>query len=243
MTKKLIKPWQTCTCPICGKDFFPGDCAIVNSNKDVIRPAQKGVFSRAFVTQLQGRNLVRQGAMRLCPHCDSPLPDNIESAKSYTIAIVGDLTSGKSLYITSCIHQLLQDHASQMIGCSTIIGLGDTDKRFYEEYFEPTYLKRQKLVQPGAPSGQPYKPLIYELVFPDRPTVNLLFYDASGEDIQNTANMKQYSHFIFNAAAIIFLADPWQMPKIVDTLPNILKPRYNTAGCHLASVGSRYANV
>jgi hypothetical protein len=226
MPKKFVSPRQQCICPMCGEAFYPGDCAIVAANGDILKPQTANIFSRMRVTPIQGRSFVRLQATRRCPHCDSSLPDNIESARSYTIAIVGDITSGKSLYIASCIYQLLQDHALQMIGCTSVTGQADTDERFYDEYYKPMYLDRQKLAatQPIGLSGKPYQPLIYELGFPGRPPVNLLFYDASGEDISVTPNMEQYSHFIFNAGAIIFLADPMQMPGIVDTLPNNLKP-------------------
>lgn len=61
-------------------------------------------------------------------------------------------------------------------------------------------------------------------MFPNKPPINLLFYDASGEDIWDITKFVQYSHFVLDASAIIFLADPMQMPNIVRTLSEHLKP-------------------
>ncbi len=153
----------------------------------------------------------------------------LNNKKDYTIAVVGDVASGKSLYIASCIYQLLQEQAAQVIGFNSITGLGNTTEVYHSNYFKPIYLYKQNTspTQSAGPST-PYQPLIYKLEFSDRPPVNLLFYDAEGGDIVDQANMVVYSHFILDASAIIFLADPIQMPGIVQTLPVHLRPGSGT---------------
>ena len=226
--KRLVNPFHKCICPSCGETFYPGNSAIVSKSGDVIVDAQPGFFARAFITPLEGNEFTRVLALRQCPHCKGKLPRNVESAQSYTIAIVGDSVSGKSHYIASCIHQLKQDYALQVIGCNSIIGHGDTDTRYFRDYYKPIYIDKQKIL--GTNPGQKYDPLIYELVFPERSalqpakSVNLLFYDLSGEDIVEQEAMVEYSYYILNASAIIFLADPIQMPGIVNILPKHLKP-------------------
>jgi hypothetical protein len=225
---KLANPLRKNVCPICGEDYYPGNCAIVSNSGQVLQEAHTGFLARAFVTPLEGRKLIKARAQRQCPYCGGRLPPNDDYVKNYTIAIVGDSVSGKSHYLASCIHQLKQDHALQVIGCSSVIGQGNTDENYYNTYYLPIYLNRQKILatQPGIR----YDPLIYELVFPERSalqpakTVNLLFYDSSGEDIIEQNNMVVYSQYILNASAIIFLADPMQMPGVVKALPNHLKP-------------------
>lgn len=225
---RLVNPFHKSICPSCGKAFYPGNCAIVSKSSTILQEARPDFFSRAFITPLKGDRFTREYATRQCPHCQGVLPRNVESAESYTIAIVGDGFSGKSHYIASCIHQLKQDYALQVIGCNSIIGQGNTDDNYYTTYYQPIYVNRQKLI--GTPPNVKHDPLIYELVFPQRSalhpakSVNLLFYDSSGEDIREPTRMVEYSYYILNASAIIFLADPRQMPGIVKILPNYLKP-------------------
>lgn len=231
---QLVNPFRKYKCPACGEEFYPGDCAIVSSiDKSEIRGPRANIFSRTYVPLLKGSKYVKKLALRECPNpkCKRLLPYNIPDVESYTIAIVGDSSSGKSHYIASCIHQLKQYQALQVIGCSSITGLRDTDERYFRNYYEPIYRIRKKLdLTPRAMPGSLIEPLIYELVFQERSalqpakSINLLFYDTSGEDMDDERRMVEYSHFILNASAIIFLADPLAMPGIVKVLPNHLQP-------------------
>jgi GTPase SAR1 family protein len=229
---RLANPFRAVTCPYCNEDYYPGNCAIVATSPfknispgDILQKAHPGFLPRIFVTSLTGKKYVKTLAERRCLHCSRALPSNDDRAESYTIAIVGDGSSGKSHYIAACINQLRQFQALQVIGCNQIIGLGDTDKRYYNNYFTPIYLNKQKVqasTRGTIPGELAEPPLIYELVFPGK-SINLQFYDSSGEDIIDRNNMVQYSHFILNASAIIFLADPMTMPGIVNSLPSHLQ--------------------
>ncbi len=224
---KLSDPFRARTCPYCNEDYYPGNCAIVAnlpygnvSPGDILQKARPGFLPRIFVTSLTGKKYVRTRAERKCPRCDRALPSNDDRAESYTIAIVGDGSSGKSHYIASCINQLRQFQALQVIGCNQIIGQGTTDNRYYNNYYVPIYMNKQKV--PLSDRNVLAEPLIYELVFPGK-SINLQFYDSSGEDMADPNTMVQFSHFILNASAIIFLADPMTMPGIVNSLPSHLQ--------------------
>jgi len=188
----------------------------------MIREAQKGFFARTFVIPLTGSKYTRAGAVRKCPNCAKALPPN-DDIPSYTIAIVGDVSSGKSHYIASCINQLRKYETLQVIGCNQIIGQGKTDDTYHTNYFLPIYFNKQKVLntRPSRQGDLP-EPLIYELVFPSK-RVRLQFYDSSGEDIVNQQQLVQFSHYVLNASAIIFLADPMTMPGIVRSLPSHLQ--------------------
>lgn len=236
----MAKLLQTVTCPHCHEEIYPGECRVVSTIKyknldagTVIREASPGLLSRIFATPLSGREFTRFGAVRICPHCDRMLPPNVERVKSYTIAIVGDSTSGKTLYLSSVIQQLQEAAAYQVIGYNSIVGQGKTDETYYNDYYVPLFLNK------AAPSATPIaqnnpEPLIYELGFPGK-SINLLFYDASGEDMVNAGQMAEYGHYILHASAIIFLADPMIMPGIRQYIPTHVKqaqslpPRINTA--------------
>lgn len=218
-------PRQKAICPFCHLEYFPGECRIIATLPfppwkpgDVIQEATTGFFARNFVTPLTGLNFVRAGATRVCPRCNEPLPQN--DVATYTIAVVGDVSSGKSLYLASCLHQLQQAAAYQVIGCNAVLGIGNTDLTYNNDYYAPTYINKKAMGLTGA-NVQP-KPLIYELVFPGK-SINLLFYDASGEDMVNPTQMAQYGHYILNASAIIFLADPMAMPGIYKSIPDHIR--------------------
>lgn len=220
---KLVNPFRESICPKCNRPYFPGNCAIEAtlafdgySPGDKLREARPGFFARPFMIPLTGPKYTRTRAVRLCPNCSYHLPPN-DYVESYTIAIVGDGSSGKSHYIASCINQLRQSQALQVIGCNQIIAHGTTDNLYYNNYYVPIYINKQKV--PLSQTGIEPEPLIYELVFPNK-RIHLHFYDSSGEDIVDQQQMVQFSHYVLDASAIIFLADPMTMPGIVRTLPS-----------------------
>lgn len=216
-------------CPHCHEEFFPGECNIIakvpyKTKQLDINPGDvlKRPSSLAWIhaEPLTGSLYTLTRAVRQCPNCDKDWPPNIDTVKSYTIAIVGDSFSGKTHYIASCIRQLLKAPALQVIGCSAIIGQGQTDTIYNNDYYAPVYIAKKKVGNTIA--GRITEPLIYELVFPGK-SVNLLFYDASGEDMMNPDQMVLYSNYILNASAIIFLADPMAMDSILQSIPDHIK--------------------
>src|SRR5258708_8571903 len=161
----LTNPFHKRTCPSCGQEYYPGNCAIVSdapsSKGTVLRPAIPGFLSRVFVTPLTGRNYTKKMARLQCPNCKNVLP----RSDTFTIAIIGDTQSGKSHYIASCINQLKRQETWQVIGCSRIVGQDDTDRRYYNDYYEPVYVRHEQIepTQPGR--TEILQPLVYEIVF------------------------------------------------------------------------------
>jgi len=221
----IVNPFRKVTCPYCHESYYPGECRIIATLSfnnihadDILREGRKGLLARLFVVPLTGPHSVRMGAVRICPHCDMKQPNNVMGSSSYTIAIVGDGDSGKSHYLASLIHQLRHGPALQVIGCNAIIGQGNTDQLFYSNYYVPYFMNMNKRQVLSTQHSVVPEPLLYELVFPDK-RVNLLFYDASGEDIINPNQFFQFSSYILNASAIIFLVDPMSIPEVVKSLP------------------------
>ncbi|BCL77983.1 hypothetical protein ccbrp13_04480 [Ktedonobacteria bacterium brp13] len=229
----LLKPFQQHTCPACGASFYPGECAIYSTTMSgkVLEQPKQGLLSRLNVPPLVGAKYTYEHARRCCPNpeCNYLFPYNIERTRNYTIAIIGDVNAGKSHYIASCIDQLTR-HAQQVLGCSKIVGLDDTDERFRETFYTPIYVRKQQILQTPQAKEKKNPPLVYELTFAKGAashvdgTLNLLFYDASGEDFAQTTRMVQYSPYVAFASAIIFLVDPMTMPGIVNELPSYLRP-------------------
>jgi len=72
------------------------------------------------------------------------------------------------------------------------------------------------------------RPLIYELAFrapsqSQERRINLIFYDASGEDQAIRDRMVHFSRYILRANAIIMLVDPGTIPEINNRLPSHLQ--------------------
>lgn len=229
----LANPFHSRTCPACGQEYYPGNCAIVSdaltSKGTVLRPAIPGFLSRVFVTPLTGRNYTKKMARLQCPNpgCGKLLP----RSDTFTIAIVGDIRSGKSHYIASCINQLKRRETWQVLGCSRIVGQDDTDQRYYTEYYEPVYMHHEQIEPTQASRTAILQPLVYEIVFSEKSRssppkfITLLFYDSSGEDMIRPDRLTMYGYYVLDAAAVIFLADPLLMPGIVKELPSSQQPQ------------------
>lgn len=234
----FIAPWSKAICPSCGAEFYPGDCAIVSSVSKgmVLKPAPETltqhILARFLIASISGKKYVRHLAGRECPNnaCKRILPNNLAEAQSYTIALIGDVSAGKSHYIASCIHLLKQRETLELIGCSKIVGLGDTDETYHTKFYNPVFNNLQPIPLTPRATSEVNEPLIYELVFREKAggksvkKVNLFFYDSSGEDLAEQSRLVKYSQYVLRASAIIFLADPLTMPNMVKALPYDLKP-------------------
>lgn len=241
----MDKVYITRTCPNCNKKIYPGDCDIVstttmdsitNTNK-VLRPAPKGGLKQRLARinpePIDG-DLVLELGRRKCMYCDYLLPSNIELVDNINIAIVGDTSSGKSHYIAALIHQIQQGELQRAdrysrFACMTQDVEGDYVRNVIKPLFE------DKQSPPPTQNAIEFnrKPLIYELIInpsPEYPSrrINLILYDVSGEDLSSQERMVQFSRHVFNATAIIFLANPVSMPQIYNLLPPFLQQQMVT---------------
>src|SRR5947209_13118075 len=207
-------------CPLCVTEFYPGDCRILSriTGKE-LKPAPTGRLERQRARRnpesLVGPRYVNELACRECPHCGYLLPYNIESVENKSVVVVGDTYAGKSHYLAALIHQIeagqmQSPHQYTRFVCLT----NDVRQSYTTDYLDRLFKKKQVIsaTQPADPTT-PNMPLIYELTIkksqahlPKR--INLILYDASGEDYAVQERLVQYSRYVLNANAIIFLADP-----------------------------------
>lgn len=234
----FVSPLLKCRCPFCGITFHPGECAIVaKQNRTVLYTPQiavgnaKKIFTRSWLEPLNKPEYFQQLAARQCPQCGELLPPNIENTSSVTIAIIGDTFSGKSHYIAAAVHQLKETFLQSSDRYMRFVSLShDVEEQYQQDYFKPLFEMKQPLNQTKQAATPINKPLIYELVMQTSAATdyvrraNMLIYDASGEDIANQDRLVQFKQYILHADAIIFLADPWSMPGIVNQLPYHLRP-------------------
>jgi hypothetical protein len=231
-------------CPSCSEKLYPGACKIVSppDNQVSLKPTvleaePTGIlrpFSILFPKPLDGERFTRSRAARLCPRCGYLLPYNIERARKITIAIIGDVSSGKSLYIAVLLHLLEQAlfvrrHQQFKFACLT----PEARERYENEYGRPLF-QNYRVPQPNPRAANTtHQPLIYEVALRDAPDLpveyfNLLFYDTSGEDYVIESRQVRYASYLFQADAIMFMLDPLSVPAIRQHLPQNPALRYGT---------------
>jgi GTPase SAR1 family protein len=223
-------------CPSCNRQLYPGACAIVSAPDErlltvpqLLEPAPRGwrrPLAILFPRPLNGEYYTRQMAVRLCPYpdCGYPLPYNIERARKLTIAIVGDVSSGKSVYISVLLRLLEEGRflASWQRGRMSCL-TNASRERYEKEYVSRLF--KDHVVPPGSRRAEEttHHPLIYELFLQEGPdeavkNFNLILYDTSGEDYVIPSRQVQYAPYLLNADAIIFLIDPVSIPGIRENL-------------------------
>lgn len=165
---------------------------------------------------------------RVCPVCHSQLPVRFGKMPSRMIALVGAKQSGKTVFMTVLLHELMYDLGDQLR--ATIAGADDnTRHRFASEYEKPLY--RESLMLPPTPTAglQNRVPLVFRFIrgsasdpgrafWPGRsgggsPQHTLLsFFDAAGEDLKSQLSVEQNLRYLAAADGIILILDPLKMP-------------------------------
>jgi hypothetical protein len=223
-------------CPFCAKEQRLSDFAVYSeATGKVTKPAPHNPFKRfaagVLPPSLEGRENAQARNLRQCPKCQKRLPFNVEYVEdNVIIAIIGDTFAGKSHFIAAAIQQLKEGRVPPEFGLTSFrASTSDVEKRYKLDYYDPLF-KRGEPLQPTPPAISPLDdPLIYEMRIGER-HVNLLIYDASGEEFAGIDISVEKRPHILNAQALIFLADPWSIPSFVDQLAHHLRPdvRYRT---------------
>lgn len=230
-----------CICPLCAKEFYPGDCRILSSmTGQLLKNAPKGIQRQLALRQpepLTGPMYMRAQAQRECPHCQYLLPYNIETTLTKSIVIVGDTYSGKSHLFAELMRQIEEDGYYSRVTSLTQY----TQERLHENFYR-LFEKRQALAATlPAPNLASNEPLIYELVTSEHMShlskrYNLVLYEASGEDYANPKRLISFCPYVLSASAIIFLVDPSAMPGINAQLPTPMQITTGRKTTHVLDV-------
>ena len=163
---------------------------------------------------------------RVCPCCHSRLPVLFGKVPSRLIALVGAKESGKTVFMTVLLHELMHDLGKQLD--AAISGADDeTLHRFASDYEKPLY-RESLLLPPTAAAGLGNRvPLVFRFTTDaSRPGWNsrlarsggaprhtlLSFFDAAGEDLRSQQSVEQNLRYLAAADGIILILDPLQMP-------------------------------
>ena len=155
---------------------------------------------------------------RICPACHSTLPVHFGKVSSRLIAVVGAKESGKSVFMTVLIHELMHRIGSQFD--AAISGANDgTRLRFAENYERLLYRESRLLGPTTAVSQAGRQPLVFQFTTRERRLIGsaepkhalLSFFDTAGENFTTQRGVEENARYLAAADAIVLLLDPLQM--------------------------------
>lgn len=187
---------------------------------------------------------------RICPACHSQLPVHFGKVPSRLIALVGAKQSGKTIFMTVLVHELMYDLGKQFE--AAIAGADDSTRhRFARDYERPLY-RDSLLLPPTTTAGLRNRvPLVFRFSVPGRgpfgwngwpgragnssryePQHTLLsFFDAAGEDLRSQQSVEQHVRYLAAADGVVLVLDPLQMPGARGLArPETLLPEPGTVG-------------
>ncbi|MFD9700890.1 hypothetical protein [Lentzea sp. NPDC059081] len=152
---------------------------------------------------------------RVCPRCHSQLPVQFGQIDSKLIALVGAKDSGKTVYMTVLLHELMNDVGAR-IRASVLGADASTNTRFENVYQHVLYEKHElyRATRTASAEKGGRRPLVFNLTIGGRNKVRstlLSFYDTAGEDMNNERSIDQNVRYMTSADGIVLLLDPLQM--------------------------------
>ncbi|MBQ7176346.1 MAG: hypothetical protein IJS08_02935 [Victivallales bacterium] len=169
---------------------------------------------------------------RICPKCKQEIPTAIDDLSDLSIAIIGAKEAGKSHYVAMLIHWIKR--MGKEFGWNLTALTEETLRRYNSEFHNPLFKDFKSIEITQAVRGKgAASPLIYSLrldkgLFSKR--IMLVFFDAAGENLEQTDALWYINRYIYNASGIICLLDPLQLSRVrqgilrthsEDTLPSL----------------------
>ncbi|MFY7067345.1 TRAFAC clade GTPase domain-containing protein [Nocardiopsis changdeensis] len=155
-------------------------------------------------------------ATRVCVTCHARLPVNFGRIPGRLIALVGARESGKTVFMTVLIHELMH-----RVGARFQASVGGSDDhtrhRFHTDYESPLY-DDARLLAATRRTGAAREPLVFRFTtrprgpWSRRPRHTLLsFFDTAGEDLTTQESVETNLRYLDNADGVILLLDPLRM--------------------------------
>jgi hypothetical protein len=155
---------------------------------------------------------------RVCPTCHTTLPVHFGKVGSRLIALVGAKETGKTVFMTVLVHELMHRVGSRFDAAMS--GADDkTRERFAGSYEGPLY-RESRLLGTTTTAGQAGRdPLVFRFTTAERrmlgaaaPRHTLLsFFDTAGEDLTSQRSIEENVRYLSAADGIVLLLDPLQM--------------------------------
>ena len=196
----------------------------------------------------------RQGEIRrrICPHCHMQLPTQMGNSgkRSDIIAVTGYRVSGKSNFFGVLIDSLKKRYSKE-IGMNlmtqetfsvTKLSSVFSDELYADRYGQ--YLYQSSAAPTAVPATRSARhnldiriPLIYRLnltrfslwqrlrhPFASHRAIDLVLFDAAGEDMDNPETMALFGRYVSRAAGVITLIDPLSYDEIRRDLQTDIAP-------------------
>jgi hypothetical protein len=172
-----------------------------------------GRATRASCPNCQG-----DSTNRVCPVCHSSLPVHFGKVSSRLIALVGARQSGKTVFMTVLVHELMHRIGSRFD--AAMMGADDrTRERFAGEYESPLYREARLLGATTAARTTGREPLVFRFTTEERKRIGsggpqhtlLSFFDTAGEDLTSQRSVEENVRYLAAADGIVLLLDPLQM--------------------------------
>jgi hypothetical protein len=166
-----------------------------------------------------------ESTTRICPVCHHQLPVHFGKVRSRLIALVGAKESGKTVYMTVLVHELMHQVGEDLN--AAISGADDeTRLRFASEYEQPLYQDKRLLAPTTTAGARDREPLVFRFTTEGRngrlgrgsplrggePHRTLLsFFDTAGEDLRSAQAVEENVQYLAAADGVVLLLDPLQM--------------------------------
>jgi hypothetical protein len=163
-----------------------------------------------------------ESTTRICPACHMQLPVHFGKVRSRLIALVGAKESGKTVYMTVLVHELMHRVGEDLN--AAISGADDeTRLRFASDYEQPLYRDSRLLAPTTTAAARDRAPLVFRFTTegrssrlsrngPGEPQRTLLsFFDTAGEDLRSTRAVEENVQYLAAADGVVLLLDPLQM--------------------------------
>lgn len=206
----------------------PFERRIITLNRSMIKRLRR-ILSQRACHPCDAPNCAQVSSQRVCPHCHSALPSGFAAIPSRVISVIGARDAGKTHFIAVLIHQL--QHQAGRILNATLITLGDETRNLYKSHYDKPLFEQHKLLPPtnrAASNPLVRRPLIYRLEFAGgwmrrKQAVNLVFFDAAGEDLGDSLATELYCRYVLHASALIYLFDPLTFDGVFSRLTDSAK--------------------
>jgi hypothetical protein len=154
------------------------------------------------------------------------IPNCYLNNSSFSIALAGAKSSGKSNYIAVLINEIRNKMAGNF-HCNINISSDPFTKEEYDrKYYDPLF--KQGRVVAATDKGE-VRPLIFPIDFENGKMAALTFYDTAGENLDDNKTLATVNRYFKNANGVILLFDPLQVPSIREQLKGKLDlPAQNT---------------
>ena len=160
----------------------------------------------------------------VCPECHNVLPKAMLEEGSTIISIIGDRSSGKTVYFLSLMNEL-QEYGYK-IGVPDVYPWDYSYDGKTSSSAVYTDLKNKMFthcVLPEQTRAVTPIPMIFRMEFTGKKQkksegIYIVFYDTAGEIFQNAERIDETARFLKDSAGVIFLIDPFSLDGLHETL-------------------------